>query len=118
MKLLQLQNQAADVQTKSAFALQLDFLLAEAWPLRHSATVSPPPLASQWPVPLLTPAATSFGSYAPSNSISMGILSRFYANCKHHHAYARAHKKSRAVLYASSSESGRGKMLSPLIFLK
>jgi hypothetical protein len=72
MKLLQLQNEAADARAKSAFALQLDFLLAEAWPLRHTAIASGAPLTSQLPAPQLVPAAPSFGSYAPSNSISMG----------------------------------------------
>jgi hypothetical protein len=72
MKLLQLQSEAADAPAKSAFALQLDFLLAEVWPLRDTAIASGAPLASQLPSPQFAPAAPSFGSYALSNSISMG----------------------------------------------
>jgi 1,6-anhydro-N-acetylmuramate kinase len=61
MKLLQLRNQAADVQTKRAFALQFELLLAEAWPF---VTVRETTVGESIACPLLTPAATSFGNYA------------------------------------------------------
>ncbi len=50
VKLLQVLDPAADASSRNAFALQLDFLLAEAWPLRHNcwwswrcAAISRPP---------------------------------------------------------------------------
>jgi hypothetical protein len=66
---------AAQASAKGRFDLQLDLLLAEAWPQRRSveiAAVSTSPAA-------VAQGAPSFGNYAPSNTISMGGYSPVFS---------------------------------------
>jgi hypothetical protein len=64
-----------DPTEKGRFLQQLEFLLAEAWPLRHGV-VAAPAMASSLAT---SPTAPLYGSFAPSNTMSMGSYAPVFA---------------------------------------